>query len=281
MADLQLDIERIVREVLRRLQSGQAAVVGTEQHNLVNVTRVSGSIAPSSGGQATDPRGGSQTLQLRDRVVTLALLEGRLDGIKQVLVPVSSLVTPAVRDELRKRQIELVRGGVASCITRPEATESVSRGRRSAVDASPPLTLAADTSFVVGIVVGMQDPAMLVKTVFADLGEVNCLTGSSLPEVVQRVSQAVVGQQRSAVLFTNRPAAAVCVANRRRGVRATWGWSAAAATEATKTMGANLLVVDPAAHSVFQVRRMIREFVQAGVCDCPAELQAALDTAEK
>jgi ribose 5-phosphate isomerase RpiB len=273
MADLQFDIERIVREVLRRLQSAQAAVAGTEPHSPVNATRVLGSAAPASGRQAAHPTGGGQALQLRDRVVTLALLEGRLEGVRRVLVPVSSLVTPAVHDELRKRQVELVRGGVTS----PPAPESASRGRRSAGDETTTLTPVADTGLLVGVVVGTQDPAALVKTVCADLGDVSCLTGSSLPEVVQRVSQAIVGQRRSAVLLTHRPAAAVCVANRRRGVRATWGWSAAAAAEATQTMGANLLVIDPAAHSVFQVRRMIREFVQAGVCDCPAELQAALD----
>jgi hypothetical protein len=38
------------------------------------------------------------------------------------------------------------------------------------------------------------------------------------------------------------------------------------------------LVVDPTAHSVFQLRRMIREFAAAGVRDCPAEWQAALET---
>ncbi len=277
MANLQFDIERIVREVLHRLQSAQPAVVATEQHSPVSATRALGSAAPASAGHAVAPCGGSQALQLRDRVVTLALLEGRLDGVKRVLVPVSSLVTPAVRDELRKRQVELVRSGS----TNPPAPESASRGRRSAGDETTTLTPVADTGLVVGVVVGTQDPAVLIKTVCADLGNVSCVTGSSLPEVVQKVSQAIAGQRRSAVLLTNRPAAAVCVANRRRGVRATWGWSAAAAVEATQTMGANLLVVDPAAHNVFQVRRMIREFVQAGVCDCPTELQAALDTAEK
>ena len=277
MADLQFDIERIVREVVRRLQSAQAAATGTVPHGPVNATRVPGSAAPASDAQAADPSVGSKALQLCDRVVTLALLEGRLDGVKRVLIPVGSLVTPAVRDELRKRQVELVRGGASS----PAAPDSASRGRRSAGDEATTLTRVADTGLVVGVVTGTQDPAVLVKTLCADLGEVSCLTGSSLLEVVQRVSGVIVGQRRNAVLLTNQPAAAVCVANRRRGVRATWGWSAAAAAEATQTMGVNLLVVDPAAHSVFEVRRMIRAFVQAGVCDCPVELQAALDTAEK
>ena len=49
------------------------------------------------------------TLDLADRVVTLTTLDRRLDGVHCVQVSRHAVVTPAVRDLLRERQITLVR----------------------------------------------------------------------------------------------------------------------------------------------------------------------------
>ena len=56
-----------------------------------------------------DQSAGSE-LRLRDRVVTLAALRDRLASVRRLIVPAKAVVTPAVRDELKARQIELVRG---------------------------------------------------------------------------------------------------------------------------------------------------------------------------
>jgi DNA-binding FadR family transcriptional regulator len=48
-------------------------------------------------------------LNVTDRLVTLATLQGKLDGITQVTIARRSVVTPAVRDELKQRMIELRR----------------------------------------------------------------------------------------------------------------------------------------------------------------------------
>jgi len=48
-------------------------------------------------------------LAVTDRVVTLRSLEGRLTNIAKLIVPPRAVVTPAVRDELKQRKIELVR----------------------------------------------------------------------------------------------------------------------------------------------------------------------------
>lgn len=74
------EIERIVQEVIRRL-----TLAG------VRINK------PSS------------TLQLEDRIVTLAKIEGQLEGIQQLVVMPKAVVTPSVRDELRDKKIELVR----------------------------------------------------------------------------------------------------------------------------------------------------------------------------
>jgi ribose 5-phosphate isomerase RpiB len=197
-------------------------------------------------------------LRIGDRVVTLAVLQGRLEGIRRVHVPSHALVTPAVGDDLRKRGIALVRG-------------ETMRG------AEINTTTSADQGLLVGAAGTAQDLDALVKVACAELPGVTCVSGGGLADVLQRLTQAIVEQRRHGVLFTQQPAAAVCVANRRRGVRAAHGWGVAAMADATRSIGANLLVVNPAAHSVFQLRRMIREFAAAGVRECPAEWQAALE----
>ena len=77
-------VEWVVCEVIRRL---------TDRGFLVQ----------TDGANATDE------LVLTERVVTRASLEHRLDGIRQVVVGGNAIVTPAVRDDLSERRIELVR----------------------------------------------------------------------------------------------------------------------------------------------------------------------------
>lgn len=48
-------------------------------------------------------------LRLTERVVTLTTLRDRLSSISRVIVQPRAVVTPAVRDELKKLKIELIR----------------------------------------------------------------------------------------------------------------------------------------------------------------------------
>jgi hypothetical protein len=50
-------------------------------------------------------------LSLTERVVTLRSVEGRLAGVRRLVVARRAVVTPAVKDELKQRKIELVRHG--------------------------------------------------------------------------------------------------------------------------------------------------------------------------
>jgi hypothetical protein len=76
--------ERIVAEVIRRLKGeSPAPAAGTSGRKLV----------------------------LTERVVTLRSVEGKLAGVSQIAVSSKAVVTPAVKDELKHRQIALVRQG--------------------------------------------------------------------------------------------------------------------------------------------------------------------------
>lgn len=85
MTFTQADVERIVAEVIRRLRGMEPSPAGA---------------APASVGH---------DLILTERVITLRTVEGRLGGVQRLLVPAKAVVTPAVRDELKKHKIELVR----------------------------------------------------------------------------------------------------------------------------------------------------------------------------
>jgi len=76
-------IEWIVMEVLRRL-----------------------GVTGNGNGQPRTPSGSE--LRLSDTVITLRSIEGRLSGVTKVTVSLRAVVTPAVKDELKQRKVELI-----------------------------------------------------------------------------------------------------------------------------------------------------------------------------
>jgi hypothetical protein len=78
------DIDRIVTEVVRRLRA---------------LAATSSTTAPSQKPET------QSSLNLNDKVITLATLKGKLEGITTVIVSDRAIVTPAVKDELRDRKI--------------------------------------------------------------------------------------------------------------------------------------------------------------------------------
>jgi hypothetical protein len=48
-------------------------------------------------------------MTVTDRVVALSAIEGRLDGVRRVVVDRRAVVTPAARDALKEKGVELTR----------------------------------------------------------------------------------------------------------------------------------------------------------------------------
>ena len=245
MAGQELDVEAIVREVYRRLQQlsdgGTADVddgAGTEK-------RASAKTA------AREPAVDTAQLQLADRTITIGLVAGRLDGVKEVLVSAGAVVTPSVRDELRKRHIVLRQAG------------------EQAADA------AVRPKLVLGVAGNADPTGVAVAAAQAEAGVADRIDNDCVLEVVRHVTQAMAAQTRIGLVLTDRPAVAICLANRRASVRAAWGVSVASVREAMQLIGANLLVLNPAQHSVYELRGMIREFLGGGH-DCPTGYRRAL-----
>jgi hypothetical protein len=77
-------IEWIVAEVIRRL-------------------RLLGASADANGAPQSNVE-----LCVNERVVTLRTIEGRLASVRRLVVVPRAIVTPAVKDELKARNVELV-----------------------------------------------------------------------------------------------------------------------------------------------------------------------------
>lgn len=237
MPTAQVDIERIVREVMRRLEVPQPAGdgAGTE-------TRP----------QQPEPKPDNSKLRLSGRVVTLASLDGRLAGVRQVIVAKGAVVTPAVRDELRKKKIKL---------------EFSDNNHRANVSTG---------GLLLGMVEGSYDAAALLKAVSAEAGETQRIDGSCWIEVTRQMTEAIARETKCGVLVTHRATGAVCLANRGTGIRAALGVGTASVKDAMETIGANLLVVDPTASSLYEIRGMVRELVR-GSHECPDRLKPVLE----
>ncbi len=217
------DVERIVRQVLAEL---------------TGAGKPTGATAPVA------------ELVLHRRVVSLADLEGRLQGVSRVVAPRGAVFTPAARDELKKYRV-----AIASHVA------------PSGAKAGGSVILAtADTKF---------EPAPLVGALAAEGTRVERLPNVGLASVVAELAEQVAKGGNRGVLVTGRAAAAICLANRRPGVRAVQGLGLAGNAEAIASVGANLLVVDPQGRSLFELRGMVRELVRSQA-PCPAELKNML-----
>lgn len=185
------EIERLVRLVVQRLVAEGQATGNT-------------SVRPSV------PTG---EIRLDVKLVTLSSLEGKLNGSTRVLrVPTKAVVTPAVKDELRQRKIELRRADQVDAIGQPNL---------------PPVVNAAKQS---------------VSSVWNTAGRSERI--GSLPAAIERAVQLAQTEQM-AVMLSDQPEVAAAAANRSAGIRAlvaceTHDWKLAA-----ESLGANVVACNP------------------------------------
>jgi hypothetical protein len=92
-------LEWIVREVVRRLHD----TVSSGSHPSAGRAGEGGQCDQSSSHLNAD-------LTVPDRIVTVSHLDGKLNGVARLHVARRAVVTPAARDLLKERGVELVRG---------------------------------------------------------------------------------------------------------------------------------------------------------------------------
>ena len=242
------DVERIVRQVLRELEQAQRRGGQTNGAPRRNDEKAAG------GGE----------LVLAARVVSLAVIEDRLDGVERVVVPRGAVFTPAARDELRLRRVAIASDAFGAP---PAARRRVVIGVTDMkYDATALANLLAGEGVEVEIV--PPDSAGLSPGLRPGLG--------GMVAAVEQMCDVVVERERAGLLCTPHVAAAVCLANRRPRVRAAAAYSLATIDEAMAGVGANLLVVDPRAASVFELKQMARRLASSHAV-CPCELAERLN----
>jgi hypothetical protein len=234
MADERQQIEAIVREVLAAMQSSRhtpcAVADGGDGPN--------GDTA--QGGRHTECACyGDGDLVLSGRVVTLSDVEGRLKGVRRLVVSPQAVVTPAVRDELLTKNIDLT-------VAAAEAEVAVGSIRLVMVTAGKRF-----------------NPAALISALKSEGANVEPHSADCLIAATDRLAGELAKANTLGVLLTSYRAAALCLANRHRGVRGV------PRPECVDEIGANLLVLDPSDSGMFQLKQTIGEFYRGGVRPCP------------
>jgi hypothetical protein len=239
MAKPPIDIDKVVREVLARLAvAPEPSAAAAPKSDAAGPSAVSGE---SDG-----------VLAVRAPVVTMAELEGKLAGIKSLVVPARSVVTPSVRDELHRRKIALV----------------FDQGVREASSGAVRLVMT---------VLGSRfDAGPLAQAIQSEGIEIERRRADCLIAATDQLAGDVGRPNTLGLILSEQPAVALCLANRRRGVRAIWGVDAATVDADAAAVGAHLMVVNPEAASVFQLARMVSRFCRGGPHECPEILRERL-----
>lgn len=236
----QPEIERIVREVMRRLESPAAAADGAPCPSAAPASR-SGGAAETPAAEQSDE--GPATLSVDQRLVTFELLRGSLASLRRVRVRPDAVVTPLARDELKERRIELVRG-------------------------AEPLANAAHVPVVLGVCWAAltNTGGRHLEAALRECGaRVEATFEGEETQVIPRVTEALADGRRLGVLISGQPAAAACWANRSAGVRGVYGTEPGIVRQAVRAMAANLLLVCPRS----ELAPLLQAFLRPGPWTCP------------
>jgi hypothetical protein len=189
-------------------------------------------------------------LVLGPAVISLSTLADRLSGVRGVVIAKNAVLTPAARDLLKQHHISISRSTDAMGAKKPALAVAV-----------------CDTS---------ADPAQLVRLLAPLVSGIERLAKTGLATVVAELTDTVLKDGRLGLLLSGKPDVACCLANRRPGVRAAVARDRDEVAQAVRNLGLNLLVVDPARRSLFQLGQMVKQFLQAGSAQCPAALKEQL-----
>ena len=229
MGDEQL-IETIVRSVLEQFQRGE------------NAARTDN---PSGGGQ---PLGSNNTpASIEDTIITGDLLASRVNGDKTVNIGQHAVLTPSARDLMRQRGITIQRQ-----TTTTKQTASGSRWVAIVTKCTTALKTALDDA--------IQKPGAIVSCE---------LVGTNDEAVQTAVGLICRANADGAIIFSEPPQLAACLANRNRRIRAAIANDAGTVKAVTAAMGANLLCINPVEQPFFGLRNILRQLPADGPPQVP------------
>ena len=256
MAEPSIDIDKLVREVLAKL--GIAPESGAETAETVRPGDLSASSSPAAGAPgagtpsqaASSPSNGE--LVVLSQVVTMSEVEGRLEGVRRLVVPPQAVVTPSVRDEIHRKRIALV------------------------YDQAVPAPGAGGVRLVMMILGSRFDPAPLIRALNGEGIEIETHRTDCLVAATDRLAGELPKPSTLGLVVSAYPAVALCLANRHEGVRAMLGIDAGTVDAEAATVGANVLVVNSRTTSLFPMKQMISRFCRGEPRGCPEALRERL-----
>ncbi|MCA9196272.1 MAG: hypothetical protein KDA87_02000 [Planctomycetales bacterium] len=211
------EIDRIVAEVVRRLQAlpSNSDAIAAPVVNLPSESdRSPNRLAASSPNQ----------LVIADRLVTLELLKGRLQGVDTVLVQPNAVVTPAVKDELRLKKIALRSDCGANAVVRSKQALVLRVIRMATSVETSTLQRTANT---VGCELKMHDVHSWMETRNA---------------ILRWNSQ----QAKPVLVLTDQPHLAACECNRFDKIRAVYCSAECSWKDVQQQFVPNAIIVRPA-----------------------------------
>lgn len=197
----------------------------------------------------------SSELHLESKVVTLTEIEGRLESVRKLLVPNRAVVTPAVKDELRKRGITL----------HFHAKHETPTETKTAIE-------KRDTRIWVALHAISNEP----KAVLEMLRKNHAVAPQTFDCIVHTVEAAVteiVSPCVSGVIMTGAPAVGLCLANRHETLRAVFAWDVQRLKIDLKQLGPNLLILDPETSGVYKTQEFLKTFLANDSRNAPKFLQ--------
>jgi hypothetical protein len=194
--------------------------------------------ADSRGNRSTRPSP-KAVLEIGDAVITAGLLEARAINGAPVVFGARSVLTPSAREYLAKGKIDWTRG---------------KDGERAIAAVGSWLALLARST-----------PALLATFEGAlHQSYQKAIVGCSREAAVRAVGALCRGECDGVVVFTDKPEAVACRANRNPMVRAAVVETTLRIKPLRERMGVNLFAVDPEKRSTFDLRNLLREIAATG-----------------
>ena len=172
-------------------------------------------------------------LIVESRVLSLVELKDRLDTVRKIVVSPKTVVTPSVKDVLRKRNIELI-AKTSNSVTEKKA------------------------SLWLGVLAPVVLSTKLLERIKKDFG-LNAQVFATLLELIDEAERRI--ESAKGVALSDKSATVMKAANRREKIRAVLGYEKRQTQTDTAEIDANLLVVDPGRVGEFRVGELIKNFL--------------------
>ncbi len=194
-------------------------------------------IPPRSNGNPASPGTAlAGALVVEQRVVTLSQLDGKLQGIRRLIVPANAVVTPSVRDLLRQKQVRL---------------EQQVQGATARSAGCGLLAIEHDTA---GTARRLADSLSTTAWPWE-----TCDTTDGL---IRRMQQATPARPVLGLAVTPAWARLVCEANRAMNLQAVAVVDQEGLQQACDQLEVNLLVLDPTRHTEAEILALGHSYLQ-------------------